>query len=166
MGSWSVYCGISKITIGYGDDVVLIPLMKNKMCEPNQRYHDRYISYHAYGDYEYTFYKDENENTMDEEHLIKIPEFLPNMEKGLYIQSSHQEKDQIYFYFIPHYYKSYLPGENENIIDKLYKINTNKSDEYYQGLKDMYDYCIKNGDELTSTNKIINICEGSYVNIP
>jgi hypothetical protein len=37
MGCWSVYCGISKITIGYGDDVVFIPLVKNKTCEVHQR---------------------------------------------------------------------------------------------------------------------------------
>lgn len=51
MGSWNVQCQISKISISYGDDVVLIPLKQNTYIDTNKYYFMCPPIFGTYNDY-------------------------------------------------------------------------------------------------------------------
>jgi len=98
---------------------------------PNGIYHvmfnltDRWISYHAYNDEEYIF-GDDDEPELGESHedwekrIQEVPKFLPENRDGVtYICTSHQNKDQVSFYYIPYQHdwvrkdKILFSGKNE-----------------------------------------------------
>lgn len=65
---------------------------------------EKWESYHQFGDTEYIFgVGRQNEAIKKYQNRIqKIPKFLSKLENGIYLTSSSQCKDQIYFYFIPY----------------------------------------------------------------
>jgi hypothetical protein len=78
MGSWSVYCGISNITISSGRRCVFLPLVKNKTSE-----YDEYIpatlpifgEYNDYGSLE-NIVEDFNTKIIEEAYGCSIDEFV------------------------------------------------------------------------------------------
>lgn len=85
MGSWSVYCSISRITITAGDDVVLIPLRNNT----SHIGYDEYIpatlpifgEYDDYGGIE-NIIKDENTKLLENYFNCTIEEFCKFFTRG------------------------------------------------------------------------------------
>jgi hypothetical protein len=134
---------------------------------------DKWIGYHQFDDNEYTFFADaETENYHSAEHIVKIPDFLPKIENGGYRTSHSQEKDQIYYYFIPYYHTQLLNNIEYNktdVIEKVFSENVtilikDKTMDlctrvYKKALSDMYDYCINNVNELTKTKKSSKVIE-------
>jgi hypothetical protein len=79
MGSWSVYCGISNITIHEGDDALLVPLEKaNGDYNNNDKYKlvifPIFGSYNDYGEIGY-IKKDFNTELIEEEYKCSIEDF-------------------------------------------------------------------------------------------
>lgn len=91
---------------------------------PNGVYHllfnckERWMSYHSYNDGTFIFGEDDIDSDEEREKKIQeIPDFLPKIESGHYIQTSLQEKEQISFYFIP-YYSSWIKNKEKTILLK------------------------------------------------
>lgn len=63
----------------------------------------REVYYHQYSDYEFTIAgtEDEFDGLTDESFSFSVSAFLPEID-GMYLQASMKEKDQLYFFYIPH----------------------------------------------------------------
>ena len=79
MGCWSVYCGISKITIREGDDFVIIPIRKNTSGRSYFKWLPATLpifgKYNDYGGME-EIVQDENTKLIEEHFGITIDEFV------------------------------------------------------------------------------------------
>ncbi len=63
----------------------------------------REIYFHNYSDYGFVICGSEEEyDDWGKDCLLKTKSFLPILEEGIYLVSSHKEKDQISYYYIPH----------------------------------------------------------------
>lgn len=68
---------------------------------------ERWLAYQVLNDISFliTSTEEEAENWGDPTCILEVPEFLSNIEEGMYIRTSMQEKDQISIYWIPYFYK-------------------------------------------------------------
>lgn len=62
---------------------------------------DKWVGFHRYSDTEYKIWKEEEDESVNEE-ILKIPESELSLDANeMYMKTEAQAKDQIYFYFIP-----------------------------------------------------------------
>ena len=64
----------------------------------------RWLAYHKWNDTMYSFAGINDDISLEDVH--EIPEFLPKLEKGMYIPTVIQEKDKLSYYFIPIMFES------------------------------------------------------------
>lgn len=62
---------------------------------------ERWLDFYNLGENRFEIGEDLSDNEMKE--ILEVPNFLPFLVGGHYIQAESQEKDQIYFYWIPYY---------------------------------------------------------------
>lgn len=66
----------------------------------------REIYYHSFMNNQFLIAGTQEEyDNWTKDLILNMDEFIPDIDDGLYIQSSTKEKDQISFYWIPFYYK-------------------------------------------------------------
>ena len=63
---------------------------------------ERWLQHHAYSNRHFLISKSLDDWQDDE--ILNIEEFVPELDGGIYIKTSVVEKDQISFYFIPRYF--------------------------------------------------------------
>ena len=61
--------------------------------------------------YLFTISQNEDENINDDDIVLEIPKFLPDLGEGHWLESSFFEKDQIYYYFIPYLHEWIKDGD-------------------------------------------------------
>lgn len=63
----------------------------------------REIYFHRISDRDFIIVGTEEEyENWDKDVLLAVPEFLPPLENGIYLEASMKEKEQLYFFYIPH----------------------------------------------------------------
>jgi hypothetical protein len=92
---------------------------------PNEVYNltinttEKWMSFHAYNDNTFIIgHKEDDSQKEYEEKLLIIPEFLPNLEKGLWIRTIQENKDQINVYWIP-FYSSWIKEKKCQLINEM-----------------------------------------------
>ena len=60
----------------------------------------RWLVYRAYSDTQFLI--TESDEDWENDDLLNVRKFLPEIERGMYMRTSMQEKEQISFYFIPY----------------------------------------------------------------
>ena len=65
--------------------------------------------------------QNKDEDIINDDIVLEIPKFLPDLNEGHYLESYFVEKDQIYYYFIPYLYKWIKNGDKIVLKSEDYK---------------------------------------------